>query len=170
MVLFIALILLYPVWIWPFGAAILERFFRKEIPPEMSQQERFQAGGWNAFITLVLGPPHPEMSEMNSKSIAHYQQTGRPDLARRVKDIGQILLWWKGVAFLAQFLFPIPDTHPDQTPGCSTRTNSRMVSKRRLHPVCRFVHSVTNLSNEKGIPVLHGCLSYHVDFKVRTRN
>ena len=107
MVLFVALILIYPVWIWPFGAAILERFFWKAILPEMSQQERFQAEGWNAFITLVFGPPHPEISEMDSKSIAHYQQAGRPDLARRVEDIGQLLLWWKGVAFLAQFLVPI---------------------------------------------------------------
>jgi len=75
-VLFVSLICLYPVWIWPFGAAILERLFRKEIPPEMSQQERFQAEGWNDFIALVFGPPHPEMSEMYSKSIAHYHKRG----------------------------------------------------------------------------------------------
>ena len=65
---------------------------------------------------------------------------------------------------------PNPDTHPDQAPGGNTRTDSRMAPKRRLHPVCRFVHSVNTLGNEKGIPFLHGCLSYQVDFKARTRN
>jgi len=60
--LFIALILLYPVKIWPFRASIPERFFRNEIPPEMSQQERFQAEEWNNLIILVLGAPKADSS------------------------------------------------------------------------------------------------------------
>ena len=106
-VLLVSLLLLYPVWIWPFGARILESFFRKEISQEMSPQEKDQVEGWNYFVILVLGAPHPEMFEMYYKSIASYRDAGRPDLAERVKVIGRILLWWQGIAFLAQFLFPI---------------------------------------------------------------
>jgi len=65
---------------------------------------------------------------------------------------------------------PNTATHPDQTLGGSPRTDSRMAPKRRLHPVCLFFHSVTNLDDKMGIPFLHGCLSYQVDFKERTRN
>ena len=65
---------------------------------------------------------------------------------------------------------PNPATHPDQTPGGSPRTDSRMAPKRRLHPVCRFFPSVNTLGDKKGIPFLHGCLSNQVDFKARTRN
>ena len=108
----VSLILLYPIWIWPFAGVIL-RFLLKEISPGMSQQDEYLVIAWNAFIDLFFLQTHPDIFEAYVEAKVYYRLVGRPDLARRVEVIGYILIWWGFLSkFYALFMFPILFVYP----------------------------------------------------------
>ena len=105
--LLVSLLLLYPVWVWPFRRN-LDRFFSKKLSPGMSPQEEYLVLGWNAYVDLFIHLLHPDIAEAYVDAEVNYRLAGRPDLARRVVAIGGILLVWGAFSkFYAIFMFPL---------------------------------------------------------------
>ncbi len=105
--LLVSLLLLYPIWVWPFRGN-LDGFFSKELSPGMSPQEEYLVLGWNAFIDLFFHLFDPDIAEAYVDAEVNYRYAGKPDLARRVLAIGGILLVWGLFSkFYAIVMFPL---------------------------------------------------------------
>lgn len=101
-----SLVILYPIWIWPFALVIL-MLLLKEIPPGMPLQDEHLVRARNAFLDLFFLQAFPSIFDAYVDAEMYYQLAGRPDLVRRVEVIGGILIGWGFLAkFYALFIFP----------------------------------------------------------------